>query len=268
MSVAATGVGTHVGTALADLAAVFGDRPYRPGMPACPHCVTDHDVLALGGDLDDIPIAVFARYSRKALTTWGEVPDLQRLLPRLLALVAAPVPGIDPTVVAGKLARALWTTWPTPERDAVAAFLEAWWAQGLDQRPGTAPPSVAVRLDSLAAASADLGPPLSEWHRRLSAEDPDVRLAAALHLAELLGGVAFDPDEHGSDRRLLGDPVGDAADQLFTWLAGSTTAIQLERAVYDFADTPAASRLATADARLARHRATRTIVAVPASDPS
>ncbi len=251
----------EVDAALEHLAAVLGGRPHRPQMPACPHCVSAADVRALAEHPDRIPARVMARYARKALTTWGELPDFQRLLPRLLALTVASVPGIDATVVAGKLALSRWTSWPAAEREAVSAFFVAWWAEGLHLPPGSPRPTPVDRLDALASATSDLDAPLSEWHRRLSAADAEVRLTAAQHLAHLVTSSRFDAEDPRATRRLLSDPRGDGADRLAAWLEGSTTAIQLERVVYDFADARQADRLAQAEATLDRYRASRAAAA-------
>jgi len=251
-----TAARSELPAALAELATVFAYRPYRPGMPACPHCVSDEDLRGLGRPVDEIPLPLLARYARKALTTWGEVPDLQRLLPRLLALVAEGAPPIDAAVVAAKLARGGWTHWPVHEREAVSAFFGAWWDDGLRSPPGAVAPPVPVRLDA-AAATADLASILERWHLHLDDGEPDVRLTAALHLAELVNRPAFDPLDRLAAGRLLSVPADGAVEQLSSWLAGSTTAIQLARAVYDFVQHPEVSRLATADVRLARFRVTR-----------
>ncbi|MEU5989885.1 hypothetical protein ABZ806_13015 [Spirillospora sp. NPDC047418] len=62
----------------------------------------------------------------------------------------------DTEIVFGKLAQAGWRDWP--QRDALAAFLGAYWTRALSCYSG-----VCTELCALAAADADMAPYLEEW---------------------------------------------------------------------------------------------------------
>lgn len=177
--------------ALGDLTEVFAVYPYRAGMPACPHCVGDDDLRALGRRPPLIPSTVFDRYADKALITWGSTPDFKRLLPELFARLTAGQLGCPAVTVTARLRRARWAEWPAAEPPAVRRVLRAWWQRAFDAppRPGHAPAT--VRLAAVAAAEDDLTPYLDLWLDRLESPGaPSARLAALLHLSALLAPLA------------------------------------------------------------------------------
>lgn len=237
--------------AVAALHRTFHRYPYRPAMPACPHCVSDDDLRRLGRPLDELPDDEIRRYARKAITTWGDARDFKRVLPRLAELMASAATGVDAHMVTDKLCRAAWLRWPAQEQASVHRFLRAWWVAGLSEPPSSR--CLARRhLAAIAVAEPDLGPYLDDWHRGLAA-DGVVRLAAVLHLAELVRAHAGSLDERGWADAIFDQPASsDAGDTLTDWLTGSTTTIQLERAAYDYAGTPYGRAVAAATATLER----------------
>lgn len=238
--------------AVAGLHRTFHPYPYRPAMPACPHCVSDADVHRLSRPLDELAVDDVRRYARKAITTWGDARDFKRVLPRLAELMTSDAVVVDPQTVTGKLRRAAWSRWPEPERAAVHRFLRAWWVAGLAE-----PPSSRClahrRLAAIAVAEPDLGPFLDDWHKGLAADGP-VRLGAVLHLVQLVIGHAGPVGGTGWAEALFDQPAGVAGATLTAWLTGSTTTIQLERAAYDYAGAPHGGQVAAAAGALERHQ--------------
>jgi hypothetical protein len=230
----------------------FARYPYRASMPACAHCVTDADLIALGASsVRDLPADLLARYARKAVSTWGDIDDFKRLTPRLLDLVSRDQPGIPPMVITTKLRRANWATWPTEERKSIWQFLAAWWRFNLTRWAG--PGRTAFRvLDTIAVAETDLDPYFSEWHHAL-AGDTDGRLPAIRHLVELLCESPLQVDDPDTVARLAPEATGDADKQYQAFLLDPATDEELERALADYANTEHARRMAVAFARLRRY---------------
>ncbi|QKG24014.1 hypothetical protein [Actinomadura verrucosospora] len=149
--------------AVGALYAAFTDVPRPARVHGCPCCVADgEDRPLLARPPRDLAAGDLARYAAKALNTWGDEDDLRYFAPRLLELAADDAFAYpDPEIVFGKLARAGWERWP--QRDAVAAFLDAFWTRSLAAHPG--PLRIRTALCALGCASADVSPQLTEWSR-------------------------------------------------------------------------------------------------------
>lgn len=184
--------------ALTDLTEVFGVYPFRPGMPACGHCVSDDDLRILSMAPARIPRPDLDRYVAKSLTTWGEAVDLKRLLPEILTRLCDGHLSAPDALVGARLRRAEWLDWPAAETPAVRRTLRAAWLTTLAAAPAEGRAPVTHRLSLLASAEDDLAPYLDLWEDRLeSPGNPNARLAAVLHVADLLAPVAS-----GGRRRL------------------------------------------------------------------
>jgi hypothetical protein len=233
---------------------VFAGYRYRASMPACAHCVSDEDLLALGSQpLDRLPAPLLGRYTIKAVSTWGEVSDLKWLLPRLAQLLARGQLPVPAGALTAKLTRADWHAWPTAEREAVRALLHEWWLEGLRSTPDIGA-VVTARLPAVAAAEPDLTQYLLAWQEALAGDDAR-RLAALQHVLELVCHSRFRPDLPSSLAALFWEPAGPAAAQTAAWLTSPDLAGEIDRALYDLAANPDARRLAVAAARLRRYRA-------------
>lgn len=220
-------------------------------MPACAHCVTDEDLIALGAHpVRDLPPDLLDRYARKAMSTWGEVDDFKRFLPRILELSAVQHHPTPPIIVLTKLWRADWRTWPAGEQRAVWQFLRGWWHDTLTQWSG--PGRSAWRLlGAFAAAETDLSPYLSDWHHVLAGETAG-RSAAVRQLVDLLCDSPLQPDRPHTVAALAPDACGDATAQIEAFLASPDTSEELERALADFAHSEHVRQIAVAFARLRR----------------
>ncbi len=244
----------RVDAAINALYLAFAHYPYRASMPACAHCVSDEDLLALGAvPVRDLPAGLLARYALKAVSTWGEANDLKRVLPRLLELTIAGKMSIPAAVVTTKLQRAGWQKWPAEERRAVWQCLSAWWRHTLAGPAGSGM-SAHRLLDAISMAEADLEPYFSDWHHAM-AGDGDGRLPATLHLVELLSDSPLRVDQPDTVSLLAPDAIGDAAKQYTVFLLDPATDEELERALADFATTSDVRRIAVAYARLRRFTA-------------
>lgn len=231
---AADGRQAALARAVEVLYTAFERYPHRPSMPVCSHCIEPDDVAALSPPVRALAPAAVEPMAWKALTTWGDVDDFRRVLPRLLHLVAAGHLDVPLAVIASKLVGGDWQSWPSRERAAVAAFLDALWSATLRRWPTT--PDVVACVATLDLTVDDLMPYLEEWHALLDA-DADIRMPALCHLIAAVHRVAAAP---GTVRGMLwrGEPDLGSAAALAMWLRGATTAIQLERATFDFAGGP------------------------------
>lgn len=161
-----------------ELYAAFADVPRPVELEGCPCCVgPDEGRPLLARPLRALSAAELARYAAKALNTWGGPADFHYFAPRLLELAADDAfiwP--DAEIVFIKFGRAGWQDWP--QRDAVTAFLNAFWTRILAAFPTR--PSVDTALCALAGTNADMEPWLDEWGGALTSEP------AARHLHEFV----------------------------------------------------------------------------------
>lgn len=239
--------------ALTDLAEVFGVYPFRPGMPACNHCVSDADLRTLSLTPGRIPRPALDRYVTKSLTTWGEAADLKRLLPEILTRLCDGRLAPPDALVGARLRRAGWLEWPAAETPAVRRTLRAAWLSTLATAPAEGRAPVTERLGLITAAENDLGPYLELWEDRLeSPGNPNARLAAVLHLADLLSPLAL-----GGRRRLSrGFPLArrGVVAQLDHWLRQPIVIQRLAHAADSLAGTPQGDAVSQARQGLARLR--------------
>lgn len=203
--------------ALTDLGQVLGVYPFRTGMPACNHCVTDSDLRMLSLAPSRIPGPTFDRYVTKSLITWGEVVDFKRMLPEILTRLTTGRLASPDALVGARLRRAGWLDWPAAEAPAVRRALRATWLTTLATAPAIGRAPITHRLGLITGAEDDVSPYLDLWEDRLEAPgDPDARLAAVLQLADLLAPLAL-----GGRRRLTrGFPLArrGVVGQLDHWL--------------------------------------------------
>lgn len=114
----------------------FAPYPRRASIDACPHCVGEERRETLARvPLRALSCDQLGPFAFRAMTTWGEALDFKHFLPRILELASTPEgtewPGFDLEVLAGKLERAGWKSWPPEERAAVIRWFEsaAEWAR-------------------------------------------------------------------------------------------------------------------------------------------
>lgn len=162
--------------------------PYRIGddFTHCECCVPRNASHELASKpLRRLTYQDLEHYSRKAMTTWGEVRHFKHFVPRLLELAIEHRDGfLDLAVLFGKLRYAQWQLWTPQEIEAVDAYLQAYWVNQL-RLDIESPYSDAIDTVLCAEASAldSVKPLLAEWLAEGS-------LVARKHLAAFVLGNA------------------------------------------------------------------------------
>ena len=139
--------------------------PYRSSAHpvGCPCCVRYEDSVELfSRPLERLDADELWKFSRKVMTTWGDVRDLKHFLPRMLELLVENTSShCDIEVVFGKLRLAEWRDWPAIERAAVKGFIDTAWRRCMREE------DAAFRIDewlsAFGCAGCELSPILSVW---------------------------------------------------------------------------------------------------------
>jgi hypothetical protein len=122
-----------------------------------------------------------ARYSWKAISTWGTVEQFKYLLPRLFETVVSDRDRYYPEVLFKKPRLGGLNTWPSEEQAALNSYCEALWRYALAHHPlsDTLPSFASIDdcLCSVAQIADDLSPMLNLW-------DSDKTSAATFHLVD------------------------------------------------------------------------------------
>lgn len=218
----------ELAAAVAELYTVFARHPLAEQIGYCDHCVGDDEALVLQQvPLRELTADQLDRYTRKAMSTWGDAADFQHFLPRLLELVATGAQ--DDGYLLGKTFRDIrrcGRDWPTDQHAAVERFLMALWRQTLAAHDATFTPA-----DVLEAAAEDdrtIEPLLRVWE-----QDPSE--AAARQLAWFVGDVSVSSWSDGRYHR-----------EVDGWLDGGAPARMLEAALAATTDAEAATEYAEA----------------------
>jgi hypothetical protein len=104
---------------------------------SCPCCVTKDDKCSLTTkNLRELNEEELAKYSAKAMTTWGDVSDFKHFLPRIYELTAEFNPPYEEFVVFDKLNYGHWKTWPDLEVRALKNYFEAFWKHLIQNQTG------------------------------------------------------------------------------------------------------------------------------------
>lgn len=147
-------------TAITNLYTTFSQYPFRPEIDGCPCCVTAQDQRKLSAKaLNLMESEDISHYSFKAMTTWGDVKDFKYFLPRLLELIATTGLAYGHEVVLGKLEYAKWNDWEETEKDAIRAFLLAWWTESLTNKETWG----LLQIKDLYPFFGDVAPFLERW---------------------------------------------------------------------------------------------------------
>lgn len=108
----------------------FSIYPLKSKISGCPCCVSESASEKIHSKpLKELDNNDLARYSFKAMTTWGNVNDFKYFLPRILELLCNNEPIIDAFIILRKLEYGKWENWPEKEKSAIRKFLFAWWAE-------------------------------------------------------------------------------------------------------------------------------------------
>jgi hypothetical protein len=165
------------------------------------------------------------RYSRKAMSTWGNVRHFKHFLPRLLELsIDHRDDFLDLAVVFGKLKYANFDSWPQRERDAVNRLLDEYWEHQLDD------PIVGAFEDSIDTVLCSLANALSSVQRFLDAWIAKRTDNAKRHLAAFILTNDDTLLKKGCLSNAFWDTTGQPHNEVVNWLYSD--------AVYRFVDGP------------------------------
>jgi hypothetical protein len=200
---------------------VFANLPRPAHLEAAPHRDGDRMLSSLtAAPLRELTGEQIGPYAGCAITTVGSERDYRHFLPRILELaVQEPVwIGAEPPVIAGRLKRADWETWPADQRDAgLLVFQEAFrWA--MEAHPNDADAS--NWLCGVATLNASVGELLAVWRHSRS---PNAALQLASFATANFGALANDNIFGG-----YWDDVGAVPRRAIAeWLVSRATAEQL-----------------------------------------
>ena len=110
-------------------------------------------------------------YAGSALLTVGDVADYKHFLPRIIevAIQGSSHMGTDAPIIAERLKRSAWRTWPEWEQLALKEAFKAAWSWSTDQRPFIGA-SAEIWLCGIAILGEPIEPVLEAWSARLTTE--------------------------------------------------------------------------------------------------
>ena len=161
-----TWLSVKMNRAIDNLYATFAHCRIGDDFAGCDCCVgADHSVRLAARPLRELSYEDLERYSRKAISTWGNVWHFKHFLPRLLELTIEHRDDFfDLAIVFGKLRYAQFDSWPQRERDAINRFFEEYWEYQLaDPIIGAAEDSIDTVLCSLSNALSTVQRFLDKW---------------------------------------------------------------------------------------------------------
>lgn len=121
---------TNLQRAIKNVYKTFASYPLRSQIDGCPCCVSDSDQETIHQKpLRQLTHDDLARYTFKAMTTWGDTSDFKHFLPRMLELMAQTDFAADTALVLRKLQYANWHQWPADELNGITNFLMSWWSE-------------------------------------------------------------------------------------------------------------------------------------------
>jgi hypothetical protein len=154
------------GQALDHLYATFARYPFRRDMPCCiPHCM-DREQLDVWNSrpIRTLTIEEINPFASN-LSTCGETEDFKFVLPRIFEASAEfAFMWPDPPVAFSNLLNDDWHTWPTGERGAIMAFLEAWWMRHLTSK--------SEQIEDCFVALCVVGTPIRHWMQMWRETEP------------------------------------------------------------------------------------------------
>jgi len=182
LAVTSTNTSRALQGAIESLYVAFGQYQMPTTSTYCKHCVTDaEDKRLRSTPLKQLTQEDVARYSFKAISTWGTVEQFKHMLPRLFEIVATERYRYNPEVLFQKPRLGGLPTWPEPEQRALLNFCVALWQEALSHHPLIERlPSFASIDDCLCSIGQildDLKPLLNSWNENTSS-------TATLHLVD------------------------------------------------------------------------------------
>ncbi len=206
--------------AIENLYEAFSHYPLRPVIEGCTcGCIKENDHKKLHSKpLRELMPDQLMRFAFKALTTWGDVPDLKHFLPRIFELLIFDRGWVvDGWVISSRLNRAEWQSWPKSERTAVENIFPAWWDYVLSTEPELF--RAEECLCSIATAVGDISPYLETWKQSDA-------IPALQHLACFVI-LSANPLYQDKDKSLFIWPPG-TRQQMVDWLFNMRIVDKLE----------------------------------------
>lgn len=200
--------------AIDNLYATFAHYQIGDDFTGCDCCVvSEHSFRIAAIPIRELTYEELERYSRKAISTWGNVRHFKHFLPRLLELsIEHRDDFLDLAVVFGKLKYAQFDSWPQCERDAVNRFFDEYWEYQL------AVPIVGTFEDSIDTVLCSIANALSSVQRFLDAWIATRTDYAKRHLAAFI----LNNDDTLLKKRRLSNPFWDTMGQphseVINWL--------------------------------------------------
>ncbi|TWU15452.1 hypothetical protein [Allorhodopirellula heiligendammensis] len=212
--------------AIENLYATFAHCRIGDDFTGCDCCVgPEHSEKLAAPPLRELTYEDLERYSRKAMSTWGNVRHFKHFLPRLLELsIEHRDDFLDLAVVFGKLKYAQFDSWPQRERDSVDRFFCEYWEYQLDE------PIVGAFEDSVDTVLCSLASALSSVQRFLDAWIVKRTDNATRHLAAFILNNSDTLLTKGCLSNAFWDTSGQPHAEVINWLQSD--------AVYRFADGP------------------------------
>ena len=130
--------------------------------------------------LRDLTAEDLARYSGKAITTWGTVKDYKHFLPRILELIGLIQVPYEVWVTFDRLEMASWTEWPQQEKRAIERYMLLLWKLVLTHRSAALDREFVDYVAALARFYPNFSELLTIWLNTTSAS-ATLRLAGYLH---------------------------------------------------------------------------------------
>jgi hypothetical protein len=125
-------------SSIANLYACFSSYELREKMDACTcGCISPEDISVLySKPLRDLGEEELEKYSRKALSTWGNTYDFRHFLPRLFELSAnESYTMTEMEILFSKLKYGDWETWDKKEQEVISGYFSALWKNFLATKP-------------------------------------------------------------------------------------------------------------------------------------
>lgn len=152
--------------AVENLYAAFAHCRIGDDFTGCDCCVSsEHSAKLSAPPLRDLTYEDLERYSRKAISTWGNVRHFKHFLPRLFELTIEHRDDfLDLAVVFGKIQYAQFSTWPQREQHAVNCFFDEYWKHQLaDSIIGAFEDSIDTVLCAISNALPSIQRFLNAW---------------------------------------------------------------------------------------------------------
>jgi hypothetical protein len=180
----------------------------------CDCCVgPEHSAKLAAPALRALTYADLERYSRKAISTWGNVQHFKHFLPRLLELsIQHRDDFLDLAVVFGKIKYAQLDSWPQRERNAVNRFFDEYWEYQLNQ------PIVGTFEDSIDTVLCALSNAFSSVERFLYAWTANSTANAKRHFAAFILNNDATLLKKGKLSNAFWDTTGQPHCEVVNWL--------------------------------------------------